>query len=141
MLLCDWHLVLLMFGRYYIDAESVVVVGKPSATLANKIEADEKARIEAQIERFGPEGLERAAKELEEAKAENDKPIPPEVLQQFRIPSVKSISWIPVQSLQEPGLGRTNTFQKQKSALSTHIDTDGQELPFFVQYDHVEVGV
>lgn len=115
------------------------MVGKPSAALADKLEADEKVRLEAQVKKLGSEGLERATKALEAAKAENDIPIPPEVLHQFRIPSVKSISWIPVQSVQEPGSGRKAAVTRQETELSKHVDSDGNEPPFFIQYDHVEV--
>ncbi|KAK7058884.1 hypothetical protein VNI00_001508 [Paramarasmius palmivorus] len=109
-----------LLQKYYVDPPSVTVVGRPSASLAEKLEKDEKARVAEQVKKLGPEGLKKAEKELEEAKAEHDKPIPPEVLKEFSIPDVKSIAWIPVQT------------------LAKHINADGQELPFFVQYDHVE---
>lgn len=57
------------------------------------------------------------------------------------IPNVKSISWIPVNSYQEPGTGRkSNLSHVSESALTKHIQQDGTPLPFFIQYDHVEVG-
>ncbi|KAF7347762.1 hypothetical protein MVEN_01533700 [Mycena venus] len=128
-----------LLQKYYIDSHSVVVRGKPSASLAKKLAADEKARIAAQVERLGPEGLKKAEKELEEAKAEHDKPIPTEILLDFAVPSVKSIAFIPVQSLQEQGTGRAAPTKAIKSdALAEHIHSDGSALPFFVQYDHVE---
>lgn len=82
-----------------------------------------------------------AEKRLEEAKAEHSKPIPTDVLTSFPVPDVKSISWIPVQSVQEPGKGRTVAprFKPSTSALQKHIESDGETLPFFVEYDHVEV--
>ncbi|KAJ7619113.1 Metalloenzyme, LuxS/M16 peptidase-like protein [Mycena polygramma] len=119
-----------LLQKYYIDSHSVVVRGKPSASLAKKLESDEKARTAAQVERLGPEGLKKAAQELEEAKAEHDKPIPTEILLDFAVPSVKSISFIPC---------RAATAKVAKSeALAKHIQADGSALPFFVQYDHVE---
>ncbi|KAJ6503445.1 Metalloenzyme, LuxS/M16 peptidase-like protein [Mycena vitilis] len=128
-----------LLQKYYIDSHSVVVRGKPSASLAKKLESDEKARTAAQVEQLGAEGLKKAEQELEEAKAEHDKPIPTEILLDFAVPSVKSISFIPVQSLQEQGAGRAATAKVAKSeALAKHIQADGSALPFFVQYDHVE---
>ncbi|KAJ7487689.1 Metalloenzyme, LuxS/M16 peptidase-like protein [Mycena galericulata] len=128
-----------LLQKYYIDPHSVVVRGKPSASLAVKLDSDEKARVAAQVESLGPEGLKKAAKELEEAKAEHDTPIPTEILLDFAVPSVKSIAFIPVQSLQEPGTGRpAPTVVAKSEALSQHIQSDGPALPFFVQYDHVE---
>lgn len=105
------------------------------------MEKDEKARIAAQVKRLGPEGLKQAEKVLEDAKAEHDKPIPTDILTQFPIPSVKSISWIPVQSIQEPGTGRVTSETGKGLPLSSHVQQDGKALPFFVQYDHVEVRI
>ncbi|KAG6845767.1 hypothetical protein H0H87_003821 [Tephrocybe sp. NHM501043] len=128
-----------LLQKYYIDAHPVIIIGKPSPALVDSLEKDEKARISQQIERLGPEGLKDAENKLEAAKAEHDRPIPTEMLTSFPVPDVKSISWIPVQSLQEIGAGRKP--QRPATAaqdLEKHITSDGSPLPFFVQYDHVE---
>jgi Zn-dependent M16 (insulinase) family peptidase len=127
-------------GRYYIDAPSIVVRGKPSANMAEKLEKAENARITTQIEELGPSGLKKAEEELDEAKAEHDRPIPSDLLTSFPVPDVKSISWIAVQSLQERGKGRPSPSRAGiMQALAKHVQSDGTELPFFVQYDHVQV--
>lgn len=133
-----FNVFLTLFPSYFIKPSFITVIGKPSAKLAKTLEEDETARIAAQVEKLGPEGLKDAEKLLEEAKAEHDKPIPTEILTAFPIPDVKSISWIPVQSLQETGKGRQSTPSKA-TPLADFIKSDGQDLPFFVQYDHVEV--
>ncbi|KAJ7225434.1 Metalloenzyme, LuxS/M16 peptidase-like protein [Mycena pura] len=128
-----------LLQKYYIDPHSVVVRGKPSASLAEKLDSDEKARIVAQVEKLGPEGLKKAEKELLDAKAEHDKPVPTKILLDFPVPSVDSIAFIPVQSHQEPGTGRAPLTNGIKcETLVEHIHSDGLSLPFFVQYDHVE---
>ena len=86
--------------------------------------------------------MKTAEKELEEAKGEHDKPIPTELLTAFPVPDVKSISWIPVQSVQERGSGRhSHASQTSAGDLTKHIDADGPPLTFFVQYDHVQVRI
>jgi Zn-dependent M16 (insulinase) family peptidase len=126
--------------RFYIDAPSVVVRGKPSAKLAENLEKEEKSRIAAQVKKLGPKGLKDAEKVLQEAKVEHARPIPTDILTSFPVPDVKSISWLQVQSLQERGNGRNHTGRHDvKSDLVKHIQSDGPELPFFVQYDHVQV--
>ena len=126
--------------RYYVDPPSVVVCGKPSAALADKLEKDEKTRVAEQVEKLGPDGLKKAEAELEAAKAEHGKPIPSDILIDFPVPDVKSISWITVQSVQEPGKGRkVHPSSFSSEPLSAHIDADGNPLAFFVEYDHVEV--
>ena len=109
--------------------------------MVDKLEKNEKARIAAQVERLGPEGLKKAEIELEMAKAEHAKAVPTEILTSFPVPDVKSISWLSVQSVQEPGIGREldHGSPTTSSPLSKHIDSDGDGLPFFVGYDHVEV--
>ncbi|CCM05163.1 uncharacterized protein FIBRA_07372 [Fibroporia radiculosa] len=127
--------------RYYIDPPCIVVRGKPSSAMADKLEQEEKARIAAQKDRLGPDGLAQAEKELEEAKQEHDREIPTDILTSFPVPDVKSISWIPVQSLQEvgEGKGRKKTVPQSGNAeLAKHVTSDGQPVPFFVQYDHVQ---
>ncbi|KIK71096.1 hypothetical protein GYMLUDRAFT_147646 [Collybiopsis luxurians FD-317 M1] len=128
-----------LLQKYYIDPPSVVVIGRPSAELAEKLEKDEKKRLEKQVKALGPAGLKAAEKELEEAKAEHDRPIPAEVLTRFQIPSVSSISWIPVSSYTQKGKGRAaGPAPGAPSELTRVINADGEELPFFLEYDHVE---
>lgn len=128
-----------MSCRYYVDPPCVVVRGKPSAAMASRLEKDEKARIEEQKKRLGPDGLAQAEKELEEAKSEHEKEIPTDILKGFPVPDVKSISWIPVQSLQQAGTGRkSRSDQTDNDALLRYVEADGSKLPFFIQYDHVE---
>ena len=108
--------------------------------MADRLEKNEKARIASQVERLGPEGLKKAEVDLEMAKAEHGKAVPTEILTSFPVPDVKSISWLSVQSVQEPGIGRKFVNGAlANSPLSKHVDSDGGTLPFFVGYDHVEV--
>lgn len=53
------------------------------------------ARIETRKRELGEEGLKKLAQKLEDAKAKNDRPIPQEVIDKFRIPGVESIHFIP----------------------------------------------
>ncbi|KAF9015263.1 Metalloenzyme, LuxS/M16 peptidase-like protein [Cyathus striatus] len=129
-----------LLQKYYIKPPSVVICGKPSAALAQKLETDEKTRISHQIEKLGPDGLRQAEIELQAAKEEHGKPIPSHILTSFPVPDVKSISWIRVQSLQEPGRGKPplTPALSGNHYLKRHINSDGSPLSFFVEYDHVE---
>lgn len=112
--------------------------------MVKRLEEDEKARIAKQKETLGTEGLKKVEEDLKAAKEEHDKDIPVEILKSFPVPSVKSISWIPVQSLQEVGSSagrRTTVEQKDNNDLARYIQADGSPLPFFVQYDHVEASL
>jgi len=130
--------------RYLIDAPYIVVRGKPSAALAEKLEKDERARLDAQIAKLGPEGLSRLQKELDDAKLENDAPIPEKMLTDFPVPQVSSISWIAVQSAKNiPGTVEVEKAQEgvvvNSAELARHIQADKTKLPLTVYYDHVAV--
>lgn len=111
--------------------------------MADKLDREEKARIAAQKDHLGPKGLEECEQALEAAKKEHEKDIPTDILKSFPVPDVKSIAWIPIQSVQEKHgtRGRAPTAQGDNSELAKHIERDGKPLPFFVQYDHVKVGL
>ncbi|KIJ68351.1 hypothetical protein HYDPIDRAFT_106537 [Hydnomerulius pinastri MD-312] len=129
-----------LLTKYFVDPPYVVIRGKPSASLAEKLEKDEKTRLAAQVKKLGPEGLAKAEKELEAAKAEHESPIPKEVLTSFPVPDVKSISWIPVDSVQEMGKDRsTPSKSSSNSELADYIGKDSGSIPpMFVQFDHVK---
>lgn len=133
--------VLISVCRYYIDPAYVVVRGRPSREMADRLVAEEKSRIAAQKERLGPAGLEECKRILEDAKNEHEAPIPKEILTSFPVPDVKSIAWIPVQSVQEKHgrTGRATTAAPNNTEVAQHVERDGAPLPFFVQYDHVKV--
>ena len=107
------------------------------------MENAEQTRIANQVEKLGPEALKELERKLEAAKKENSIPMPTEVLNSFAVPDVKSIFWIPVQTVQEPGNGRNlNSYVASTNGeLQKHIESDGKPLSFFVEYDHVEACV
>ncbi|KAI0734519.1 Metalloenzyme, LuxS/M16 peptidase-like protein [Fomitopsis betulina] len=126
-----------LLRKYYVDPHRVIVQGRPSAAMAERLKGDEQARIAAQKEKLGSEGLAKAAQELDAAKEEHARPIPQEILKSFPVPDINTISFIQVQSLQEPGKGRKRTIEQTGNVeLAKHVASDGQGLPFFVQFDH-----
>lgn len=129
--------------RYYIEPPSVVIRGRPSGEMADRLDREEKVRIATQREHLGPKGLEECERTLEAAKKEHEKEIPTDILKSFPVPDVKSIAWIPIQSVQEQhgSKGRAPTAQGDNSKLAKHVEQDGKPLPFFVQYDHVKVSL
>ena len=62
--------------KWFAEGRHISLLGIPSEELSDKLEQDEKARVEAQKEKLGEEGLKELAKKLEQAKAENNKEIP-----------------------------------------------------------------
>jgi Zn-dependent M16 (insulinase) family peptidase len=125
----------------------VVIVSKPSASLQEKLQSTEKARLAAQCDNLGVEGLEAAQKELDDAKAEHDRPIPKELLTSHALPDASKISWIPVESLTTGPAGAADDHILKAETMSSsgttdlekYLAQDPADLPFSVQFDHVHV--
>jgi Zn-dependent M16 (insulinase) family peptidase len=72
-----WSLVL---KSLFLDKPHVIIIGKPSAALASKLELDEAERLLTQKKSLGPEKLNDLKRQLEEAEKLNNRPIPNGVL-------------------------------------------------------------
>ncbi|KAF2876110.1 zinc metalloprotease-like protein [Massariosphaeria phaeospora] len=128
----DWRSFLV---KWIADAHHVSILGKPSIALSEKIKADEVARVKAQQEKLGEEGLKRLAQKLEEAKAENDKPIPEHIIENLKVPGTESIHFfetIPARSGLAKKLGTDDT------AIQKIIDKNENGLPLFIHFEHIK---
>lgn len=115
-------------------AHHVSVLGKPSAALSAKLKADEAARIEQQKQSLGPEGLKRLQEKLANAKAENDKEIPAELLASFEVPSTKSIHFVTTSSARS---GPALEVGKPQNKYQEIIDADSSDNPLFLDFEHI----
>ncbi|KAE8250209.1 hypothetical protein A4X13_0g4900 [Tilletia indica] len=130
-----------LLRQYFITNPRLVVVGRPSAALAKKLKADTRTRVDARKRELGPDGLTKLKEKLEAAQRENDKDIPPKMLGDFKVPDPASIQWIPVgtgknyptRSVQAP---TQNQPSKLDAKVQAHLDSDGEPLPFYCQFDH-----
>lgn len=120
--------------RYLSEAYHVSILGKPSAKLNKTLKRAEKLRVKEQQERLGEEGMKKLAKKLEEAKAENDREVPKEILEGFKIPGTDSIHFFPTVTARS-GLARKmgpldNDAQKA-------VDADKSDLPLFIHFEQI----
>ncbi|KEQ67668.1 uncharacterized protein M437DRAFT_80310 [Aureobasidium melanogenum CBS 110374] len=121
-------------SRWFADAHHVSILGVPSKELSKKLKTDEKARVKAQKERLGEKGLKELAEKLEQAKAENDKPIPDEVLSQFPVPGTSSIHFIPTTTARA---GRARQMGKLNNDIQQIVDKDDSDIPLFIHFEHI----
>lgn len=142
-----------LLQKYFVDNPRLVVIGRPSSALSDKLKADTKALEEERRKTLGDEGLKKLEEQLEAAKKENDKPIPDEMLRQFKIPATDSIKWIPVGTAQvyptsslgqeqksevsAYGLSVQSTADELDKKLQTHVAADPTTLPYFIQFDQI----
>lgn len=120
--------------KWISDAHHVSILGKPSMKLATSLKEAEEARLAKRKEDLGPEGLEKLAKRLEQAKTINEQPIPPEVLDRWEVPSTKSIHFIESTTARS---GKARALGVPSNPVQTVIDKSAQGLPLFVQFEDV----
>lgn len=108
------------------------MVGKPSASLADKIKEDATTLIENNKKHYGPDGLAKLQKEIEDAQAKNDVPVPNEIIRKFPVPDVEGIRWIEVETARANGVAYDESI---KNRVQDHVNADKAEPPIFVQYD------
>ncbi|KIM20884.1 hypothetical protein M408DRAFT_30019 [Serendipita vermifera MAFF 305830] len=131
----DW---LDILDRWVIQPNMLVVRARPSSTMAQRLESEEKARIQEQVSRLGPGGLEKRTHMVHEAKAKNEEPMPDEVVESIHVPDVKTITWISVQSASTIADSRElEAVEPSSQLLARHLEADSVALPFALHFDHV----
>jgi Zn-dependent M16 (insulinase) family peptidase len=133
--------------KLLVDNHHVSILGRPSAKLVKKIEEDEKARVAERVKRLGEEGLKKLQRKLEKAKAENDREIPPEIIGQFKVPSVDTIHFINTTTVRAglaakenktPVIDDQSTIPVDETACSQKlIDQDDVDLPLYLHFESV----
>ena len=122
------------FRKWISDAPHVVILGRPSAALSSKLRDDERARVAAQKERLGEEGLRELRKKLARAKTENDREIPQDILRSFKVPKTSSIRFITTTTARS---GAARQMEPLNNAVQAIIDSDDASLPLFIHFEHV----
>ncbi|KAH6845408.1 Metalloenzyme, LuxS/M16 peptidase-like protein [Chaetomium sp. MPI-CAGE-AT-0009] len=123
--------------KWISDAHHISILGKPSMELANTLKANEEARLAKRKEELGKEGLEKLSEKLETAKKNNDKPIPPEVLDQWPVPGTTSIHFIESATARS---GNARNLGVLDNSAQKAIDAVPQGLPLFIQFEDVPTG-
>ncbi|KAK1067973.1 hypothetical protein LTR33_011254, partial [Friedmanniomyces endolithicus] len=122
-------------SKWLADANHVSVLGVPSKELSDKMSSEEKARVKAQRERLGEDGLKKKAEDLKRALAENDKPIPESLLEKFQVPSADSIHFIQTTTARS---GAARKMGKLDNPIQAIIDKDDNGSPLFIHFEHIQ---
>ncbi|KAL1882995.1 hypothetical protein VTK73DRAFT_517 [Phialemonium thermophilum] len=120
--------------KWISDAHHISILGKPSVELEKRLKRSEKERIAKRKEELGSDGLQRLKKKLEHAKAVNEQPIPPEVLDKWPVPDTKSIHFIHSTTARS---GRARALGTPSNPVQDTIDHARQGLPLFLQFEDV----
>lgn len=127
----DWRSYL---KKWMADAHHVSVLGKPSRALSEKMKTEEIARVKAQQEKLGEDGLKSLAQKLKEAQDENDKDIPEDIIASFKVPSTESIRFFETTTARS---GLAKQLGTSLNPIQTLIDKDELGLPLFIHFEHI----
>ncbi|EMC91218.1 hypothetical protein BAUCODRAFT_318806 [Baudoinia panamericana UAMH 10762] len=116
------------------NAEHISILGVPSKELSEKTTANEKARVEAQRAKLGEQGMLQLAEQLKQAQAENNRPIPESLLEQFKVPDAETIHFI---STTTARAGAARKMGKLENNIQTTIDKDDNASSLFIHFEHI----
>lgn len=121
-------------SKWIADAHHVSILGVPSKKLADKISADEKARVKSQQDRLGEEGLKKLAEKLKQAQEENDAPIPESLLNRFPVPSTESVHFVSTVTARS---GAARKMGRLDNDIQHIVDKDDSDSPLFIHFEHI----
>lgn len=119
---------------WFAEAYHAVVIGKPSAEKAEKIESEEQARIAARKQQLGPEGLGKLRAKLATAQTLNNEEILNEILGKFEVPDTASINFIKTSTARS---GSARNMGPLQNPAQDAINKD-KDLPLFLHFEHVQ---
>lgn len=124
-----------VISKVFVDNHHVCVLGEPSKDLVKKQADEEKARVKAQQERLGEEGLKKLSEKLEQAKAENHKEIPDSLFEAFPVPSPTSVKFLTTTTARAGSAKKMGTLSNPIQAIVDKADKSSS--PLFVHFEHI----
>ena len=125
-----------LIKKWLTDAHHVSVLGSPSAKVAEEMKKAEEARVEEQKANIGDKGLKELAEKLAEAKMENEREIPRDIIEKFHVPGVESIKLIDTITARS---GAAKHVGKLDNRIQKTVDRDGDIPELFIQFEHTKM--
>ena len=124
-----------LLSTWLAKAHHVSLLMKPSARLSDNLKEAEKNRVAKQKERLGEAGMKKLADKLEAAKAENNKEIPREMLERFKVPDTSSIRFINTTTARS---GHAKKMGKLDNPIQAIINKENSDIPLFIHFEQIE---
>lgn len=123
--------------KYFVENPSVTILATPSNALSKKIKKESADRIAANKEKYGPEGLKKLQEAADAAQAENNKPVPQSVLNEFKAPDLTKIKFI------ETTLAKAGLAHKESEVFPSKVQTivsknTPENFPLYVTFEDYE---
>lgn len=127
-----------LIKEYFLDNNRVVVYGEPSKDLYEKLKQENEERLKKYKETYGTAGLEELQSKLDKAQAENNRPVPAEVLDSFQMPDPENIRFIHTKTARTAKAIGSGTSSANEQ-LQKLIDNDsGSNFPLYIHYEQFE---
>lgn len=130
-----------LITKYLVDNSRVVIKGKPSGAMFERLNQEKESRVQEYKTKFGESGLQKLQNKLETAQKENDTPIPAELLEAFSSPDMSKIDFIHTKSACA-GLAKkdeTHALENMDYDLQMRIDKDGgNESPLYIHFEQYD---
>ena len=106
-----------------------------NSRLSKSLKVQEATRIATQRKSLGDRGLKDLRERLARAKAENNREIPKEIIERFRVPDTSSIHFIPTTTARS---GAARQLGRLENPIQSIVDQDDPNLPLFIHFEHVD---
>ncbi|MCJ1309186.1 hypothetical protein MMC25_002843 [Agyrium rufum] len=121
--------------QWISNATHVSILLRPSAAMSKQLKEAEDARSADQKKRLGEAGMAKLQEKLDQAKAENDREIPRELLERFKVPDTSSIHFIKTTNARS---GAARKMGELHNPIQKIIDSEKSSVPLFIHFEHIE---
>lgn len=118
----------------FVENHLATILGKPSASLADKLKEDNKKLSEDILAKYGADGLKNLGDQLQHAQEHNDREIPSNVLTQFGKPDPENISFIHTESYRGGSNTLEGDYKTDKLGEKILADTP-KDFPLFMHFE------
>ncbi|WBW74562.1 mitochondrial protease Sdd3 [Schizosaccharomyces osmophilus] len=117
----------------FIESHSISVLALPSYEMAERVKQETNKTLSDRVNSLGKEGLEAIKHKLDSAKAKNEQKLPYNLVSSFKITDPSQIHFYNSTTAKTKWSG-----QDFENDVQKYINSDGEDLPLYVQFDHID---
>ncbi|VEU19767.1 DEKNAAC100497 [Brettanomyces naardenensis] len=126
-----------VYRTYFLENRPCIVVAKPSSKLYLTMKEENEKLIRDRRAELGEEGLKDLERRLEDAEAQNNKPIPKKILDSFVQPDPARIRFILTRSV-GVGLNRDVKNDPSDDVVKRILANEPKDLPLYIHVENIE---
>ncbi|QOU20972.1 hypothetical protein BRETT_000688 [Brettanomyces bruxellensis] len=125
------------YKKYFLNNKPCIVVAKPSAKLYSKLKQENEKLIGDRRAKLGKNGLKDLERKLQEAEAENEKPVPKKIIDKFGQPNPSKIEFIKTTPI-AAGLNKDLVNDSSSSVVQDILGDQPANFPLYVHMENIE---